>query len=205
VTASARTLALLDVPGSGGDRREQDRGVPADGRGDRRPATVEGDGGQIEPERLLEHFAGEIAGRAQSRMGVSMLARARFHPGDELLDGRRRYGRMHEQHLRRYADERYRRQIRRRIEAKPGEQARIDHERTADHEHRVAIGRCPRDERGADIAATAGMVLDVELLAEALGEFWREHARNHVDRASRCERRHHLDRPIGVTGWLCEA
>jgi len=174
--------------------------VPADRRRDRRPAAVEGDSGQIEPERLLEHFAGEVAGRTQPCMSVSVLPRARFHPGDELFDARRRYRWMHKQHLRRYADERCRRQIRRRVEAKLGEQARIDHERTADHEHRVAIGRRPRDERGADIAAAAGMVLDVELLAEALGEFRREHARNYVDRTSRCERGDHLDRPIGVNG-----
>src|SRR5215467_4528385 len=104
-------------------------------------------------------------------MGVSVLTRARLHPGDELPEAHRRYRRMHEQHLRRYAHERYRRQIRRRVETKFGEQAGIDHKRTADHEQRVAVGRRPRDECGADIAAAAGMILDVELLAEALGEF----------------------------------
>src|SRR5262249_24704107 len=195
---------LLDMPGSGGDRREQNGRMPADRRCDRRPATVEGDGKKIEPESLLEHFAGQVTRRPQSRMGVSVLARARFHPGDELFDGRRRYGRMHDQHLRRYADEGYRREIALRVEAQLGEQARINHKRTADYEQRVAVGRRPRDERGADIAAAARMVLDVELLAEAIGELRREQARNHVDRASRGERGDHLDRPIRIVGWLCQ-
>src|SRR5262249_62049661 len=56
--------ALLDMPGRGGDRRKQKGRVPADRRRDRRPAAVEGDGKKIEPERLLEHFAGQITGRA---------------------------------------------------------------------------------------------------------------------------------------------
>jgi len=70
---------LLDVPGGGGDGGVEDRRVPADGRGDCWTAAVEGDGHEIEPEGLLEHFAGEVAGRPESGMGVAVLARAGFH------------------------------------------------------------------------------------------------------------------------------
>jgi hypothetical protein len=73
---------------------------------------------------------------------------------------------MHQQHLRRYADERYRREIARGIEAELGEQARIDDEGAADHEDGIAAGRRLRCQRGADVAAATGMVLHVELLAE---------------------------------------
>ena len=53
--------------------------MPADGRGDCWTAAVEGDGHEIEPEGLLEHFAGEIAGGPEPGMGVAVLTRAGFH------------------------------------------------------------------------------------------------------------------------------
>src|SRR5262249_46033145 len=153
-------------PGGGGNGGVEDRRMPADGRGDRGPAAVEGDGHEIEPEGLLEHFAGEVAGRPEPGMGVAVLTRASFYPGDELLHAGGRNGGMHQQHLRRYADERYRREVARGIEAELGEQARIDDERAADHEDGIAVGRRLCCQRGANVAAATGMVLHVELLAE---------------------------------------
>src|SRR5215472_17195722 len=174
--------------------------MPADGRGDRGPAAVEGDGHEIEPEGLLEHFAGEVAGRSEPGMGVAVLAWAGFHPGDELLQVGRRNGGMHQQHLRRYAHKRYRREVGRGVEAELGEQARIDDECAADDEDGIAVGRRLRCQRGADIAAATGMVLHVELLAEPFGQLGREHARHSVDRAARREWRDHLHRPIEIAG-----
>ena len=100
-------------------------------------------------------------------MGVAVLTRAGFYPGDEFLHAGGWNEGMHQQHLRRYADERYRREVRRGIEAELGEQARIDDERAADNEDGIAVGRRLRCQRGADVAAATGMVLHVELLAEA--------------------------------------
>jgi hypothetical protein len=141
--------------------------MPTDGRGDRWTAAVEGDGHEIEPEGLLEHFAGEIAGGPEPGMGVAVMTRAGFYPGDEFLHAGGWNGGMHQQHLWRYADERYRREVSRGIEAELGEQARIDDERAADHEDGIAVGRRLRCQRGADVAAATRMVLHVELLAEA--------------------------------------
>src|SRR5262249_60482860 len=118
--------ALLGWAGGGRVGGVGDGSVPADGRGDGWPAAVEGDGHEIEPEGLLEHFAGEVAGRPESGMGVAVLTRAGFYPGDKFLHAGGWNGRMHQQHLRRYADERYRREVGRGIEAELGEQARID-------------------------------------------------------------------------------
>jgi hypothetical protein len=112
---------------------------------------------------------------------------------------------MHEQHLRRYAHERYRREVARGVEAELGEQARIDDERAADDEDSIAVGRRLGCQRGADIAAAAGMVLHVELLAETLRQLGREHTCDRVDRAARCEWRDHLHRPIGIAGCLGKA
>jgi hypothetical protein len=49
------------------------------------------------------------------------------------------------------------------------------------------------------------MVLHIELLAEALRQLRREHTRDRVDRAARCEWRDHPDGPIGITGCLRKA
>src|SRR5262249_41676920 len=181
------------------------RGGPADGEGDGWPAAVEGDGHEIEPEGLLEHFTGEVAGRPESGMGVAQLTRAGFYPGDEFLHAGGWNGGIHQQHLRRYAHERYRREVGRRVEAELGEQARIDHERAADDEDSIAVGRPLRCQRGADVAAATGMVLHVELLAEAFRQLGCEHSCDRVDRAARCEWRDHLYRPIGISGFLREA
>src|SRR6266545_218589 len=92
--------ALLDVPGGGGNRSVEDRRMPADGRGDRGSTAVEGDSHEVEPERLLEHFAREVTRGPEASMGIAVLSRPRFHPGDELFDARCRNGRMHQQHAR---------------------------------------------------------------------------------------------------------
>jgi hypothetical protein len=112
---------------------------------------------------------------------------------------------VHEQHLRRHADERDRRQIAGGIEAELGEQAWIDHERAADHKHRVAIGDRLGHQRGADIAAAARVVLHVELLAQPLRQRRRQDARHRVDRTTWRERRNQLHWPIGIVRRLREA
>jgi hypothetical protein len=105
---------------------------------------------------------------------------------------------MHQQDLRRHADERDGREVLLGVEAELVEQARIDHQGAADDQDGVAVGGRLGDQRGADVAARARMVLDVELLPQAVGQLRRKEARHHVDRASGRERRDEPHRPGGV-------
>src|SRR6185312_2297683 len=65
---------------------------------------------------------------------------------------------------------------------------------------RVAVGRGARDIDRADIAAGSGNVLDIELLAQPVGQLLGEEARHHVGRPARREGDDDLDRVIGVSG-----
>ena len=179
--------------------------MPADGRCDGGAAAVERHGHEVEPERLLEHFTGEIARGSQAGMGIAVLARACLHPGDKLLHVRRRNVWVHQQNLRRHSDQRHRREVAGRVETELVEQARIDHQRAADHQHGVAVGGSLGRHRSADIAAAPGVVLHVELLAQPLRQLRRKHARHDIDRAARRERRDHLHRPVGVVRGLGQA
>ena len=195
--------ALLDVGDRGRNRGIENRRVSADGRGDGRPAAVEGNGDDVEPKRLLEHFAGKVAGRAQPGMGIAVFARARLDPGDELRERGCRNGWIDEQHLRRHSDQGNRRKIGEGIEAELGEQAGIDDQRAADDQDGVAVGRRLGDQGGADVAAAAGVILHVELLAKALRQLGCEHAGNHVDRPARRERRDQANGTIGIRrAWV---
>jgi len=71
---------------------------------------------------------------------------------------------------------------------------RIDHEVRAVDQERVAVGRRLRGAAGADVAAGAADVLDIELLAHLLGQLRRDHPREQVGRAAGCERNDHAHR-----------
>ena len=179
--------------------------MPADGRRDGGPAAVERHCHQVEPERLLEHFTGEIARGSEAGMGIAVLARGCLHPGNKLLHVHRRNSWVHQENLRRHSDQRHRRKVARRFETELVEQARIDHQRAADRQDGVAVGGSLCRHRGADIAAAPGVVLHVELLAQPLRQLRSKHARHDIDRAAGRERCDHLHRPIGVVRWLGQA
>jgi hypothetical protein len=61
----------------------------------------------------------------------------------------------------------------------------VDRVRRADDEERVAIGRRPHHELGAEIGAGAGPILDDELLAGTLGQPLADQPSGDVGRASR--------------------
>jgi hypothetical protein len=63
----------------------------------------------------------------------------------------------------------------------------------------ACIRRRARRRAHAEIAAGAGLVLDVELLAQVLGELSREQACHDVGRSSRCKRHDHAHRPIWIS------
>jgi hypothetical protein len=121
---------------------------------------------------------------------VAVFARVRFDQGHELRERGGRNGRIDEQHLRRLADQRDRRKIGKGIEPELREQGGIDHQAAADDQDGMPVRRRLGDQRRANIAAAAGVVLDVKLLAKALRQLWREHAGNRVDRTARREWRH---------------
>ena len=66
-----------------------------------------------------------------------------------------------------------------------------------DQQHRVAVGRCPRDELGADRAAGARMVLHDERLAEDLAHALGQDAPEHVGGPARRERHDELHEVVG--------
>src|SRR5207245_8581357 len=96
-----------------------------------------------------------------------------------------------------------------RIVGDVSEQRWIDHEIVDGDEERVAIGLGFRGLRGADVAARASHVLDVELAAEALRQLLRYQARCHIGRTAGRKRNDYADGPrrIGLTpgGWRGEA
>jgi hypothetical protein len=63
---------------------------------------------------------------------------------------------------------------------------------------RVTVGRCFRHLASPDIAAGAGDVLDIDLLAELLSELLRHKAREGVGHPTRRKGHHRADRP----GWI---
>jgi hypothetical protein len=81
---------------------------------------------------------------------------------------------------------------------------RRDHERAERrHEQRVAVGRRALDERGADGAGGARLVVDDPGAAQLLGQLLRQHARDGVGGAARRER--HDQRDGLVAGQAAKA
>jgi hypothetical protein len=79
-----------------------------------------------------------------------------------------------------------------------GEQAGVHDEAGADDDQRVAIRRRGGDLARACVAAGAGPVLDIELLAEVGGQLVGDDAGNDVGGACGRERHHDLHRPIRI-------
>ena len=74
-----------------------------------------------------------------------------------------------------------------------------------DEQHGVAVARRARDLRHADVAAGAGDVLDVELLAELLRQLLRDQPSGDVGHAARRERHDDLDRLVRILLRECRA
>jgi hypothetical protein len=72
---------------------------------------------------------------------------------------------------------------------------RIDHQVRAVDQQRVAVGRGLRRASGADIAASASEILDVELRLHLLRELLRQEAGENVSRTARREWHDHAHRP----------
>ena len=80
-----------------------------------------------------------------------------------------------------------------------GVEAHVDREAGAHHRERVAVGCCLGAFGVGDVAAGAGLVIDVELLAARYRQFLRDDARDHVGWATGGEAAQNAHRTIGVT------
>ncbi len=118
----------------------------------------------------------------------------------KLLDGLRRHRGVDGEHGGGCDGERDRFEVLDRVVGDAGEQRRIDDMGAKREQDGVAVGRRLRHLTGADIAARAGDVLDVELLAERLGEFLRHEAREGVGHPAgrKSDDRAHRTRRIGL-------
>ncbi len=128
---------------------------------------------------------------AVARRCVVDLAGASLCPGDELLQRRRRHGRVHHDHARLAPDQRNRREIVDRLERQLRVERRADRVRLRGEKQRVPVRRGFRNDVGADRRARARPVLDDDRLPEPLRQLLRDHAHRPVDCPARRERHDH--------------
>jgi hypothetical protein len=126
--------------------------------------------------------------RSEAARGVGVLSRIGFDQRDELLEIAHRQRRIHRDKVGRRDRQRHRREILVGIERQLGKQRGVDDVGAKRNQQRVAVGRRPRRLRGAHVAGRAGDVLNIELLAEMVGELLRGKARENVGRAAGLER-----------------
>ena len=63
----------------------------------------------------------------------------------------------------------------------------------------VAVGCCLGYQISAEDPIVASDIVDIDLLAEALAEFWRDDAGHQIDRSTRGKRHDDADCPIGIS------
>ena len=108
---SARRLAAADIGHRRRQRRHRDRHMAAERGCGRRAAAVERHVRDVDVERQLEQFAGQMRGRAAAGRGVAVLAGACLRQRDQFVDALGRDRRMHHQHMRRRAHQRDRLEV----------------------------------------------------------------------------------------------
>src|SRR5438309_5597153 len=118
--------------------------------------------------------------------------------GEKLLQVFCRQRGMYGQHVRHAAQQRYRREVARRVVRKLCVHPRVHRVRADDQTDGVAVGRRLGDRIGADDAARAGLVLDEYRLADGLGHLGGDDAREHIGCPAGWERRNDADR----LGWI---
>jgi hypothetical protein len=128
------------------------------------------------------------------RRGKAVFARIGLDERNELRDGFRFDGRMHDQDIRRLRQDRDRREIIDGVERLVCEQARVDHEAARRRKHRVAVGRRLGDQARPDIAAGADHVFDMDRLSPFVGELRRDQTGHDVRRPARRKRHDHANR-----------
>ncbi|GAC1330623.1 MAG: hypothetical protein NVSMB20_00350 [Bradyrhizobium sp.] len=165
----------------------------------RRRRAGEGHVDQVELVGQTKQFAAEV--RRRTHAGAGIAVRAGMIP-DQLHQLRQRPGRhrrVDHHDVGRNRNQRHGREILDRIVRHLGVEAGIDQEARADRHDGVAVGSHARDLAGRGVAARAADILDVELLAEAVGKFLRHHARDHVGRAAGRKPDDHAHRAVRIS------
>jgi hypothetical protein len=123
----------------------------------------------VEAGPFAEDVAAQVGAGADTRRRAVELAWICLCVRDELLEGLDRQRRVHHQYVGHLGDLHDRHQVGQRVVAELWVQRRVHGDR-ADrvHNERVAVGGRPHYDLGAEVAASAGFVVDDELLFEPL-------------------------------------
>ena len=142
----------------------------------------------------------DMHGRARTGGAIVQLAGILLGVGDELGDRLDRQLRADRQRAQQFTDPRDRLEIGDRIEIDLAH-VRHDREHTGRrHQHGVAVRRGARDDRGADRAGRAALVVDHDGLLHPRGEAVGQHPRDRIAGAAGRERHHHPDRLVRKRG-----
>ena len=164
---------------------ERDRHMAAEQIVHQLRGALVGHDGRLHAGDRLEQLGREIAAGADRRGADVQLAAFLLGELDHLADGLGRERRMRQQRDRHRGEQADRGEVLARIEAGIGVKARVDRDRAGvAEEQRVAVRRAADHRAGADEARAADAIVDDHLMAEHAGEFFGDHARQHVDAAA---------------------
>ena len=170
---------------------ERDRHMTAEQIVHQLGGALVGHDGRLHAGDRLEQLGREIAAGADRRRADVHLAALLLREFDHLADGLGREARMRQQRDRHRGEQADRGEVLARIESGVGVKARVDRDRTGvAEEQRVAVRRAADQRARADEARAADAIVDDHLMAEHAGEFFRDHARQHVDAAAGRIRHH---------------
>ncbi len=158
--------------------------MSADRGRDERGCALERHAHDVDFEAKPEQPLARQLPEADAHAGIAVLAGLGLCECDQLLHGLCRQRRIHDHHLRGRRHDADRREIPHRVVAQLGGGG-PDGEIIGRDEERVPVGRRFGRGAGADGAACAAQVFDVELLAEMLRHVLRHQARDQIGRAAR--------------------
>ena len=188
----------LQVRGDRRQRHEPDLHLPSDYGVKRWPSPVEGHRLDVELERVFEALRGKASSGTETRRSETYFAWIGLNVGNKFLDVLHRHRRMNDENIRARAGQRHRRETFVDVIRHLFIETRVDDDTGADHEQGITIGSRVSDQRHAEIAAGAGVILDIELFAQAVAQLLCDQACHHVGGAGRRERHDDFDRPCRV-------
>src|SRR5262249_118713 len=178
-------LAVFDLRPGRREPADGDRRVAGEDGGCLRAQAIERDMHEVETKREAELFAKKMWRCPYPRRSETVLAGVGSDEVDQFLDALRRPRGVDQEHGRLGGGKRDRWKVLGRIVGDLIEERRIDCKRCEHEKDSVAIGRRPRGLAGADAAARADDVLDIELLAKSLRQLLRDEASENVGTARR--------------------
>src|SRR5262249_18507345 len=150
---------------------------------------------EVERKRQTQHFTQEMGLRSHATRSKTVFSRIGFDQRDEPFEVARRQRRVDRYDVGRGDRQRDRGEVLVGVELQFGKKRRVHDVGAECNEEGVAVRCRTRRLGGTDIAGRACEVLDIELLAEMLGELLRGEPRENVGRAARREWNDHADRP----------